>query len=469
MNFTLHTISKFGRKITCALSVFAAVLTTSAFTPAHAEPQVSANQVSIYEHSDETKRVHILISLCKAGFVNTAEMLLQRFPLQGPNAVNRTLFIEGLILKKREALPQAATKFRAALANDPRLTLVRAELAKVLVRMNEPESAKHHLELLATEVQDPQQQAGIRSFIDSLNTSHPFTFSGFVSIAPSSNINNGSSHDTVYSPGIAGVNGVDPLGTISAASQKQSGIGVVAGGSVGYSKNLSSHVQAVVAASASGTYYPLTGLTGAGLSQSAELRYLTGRGYVGLGGVASEGVDTLARALSYTSYGPRMSQIHRLSERDQLQVSATYEWRNYAGSPVNNGNALTLSSVFTHALDSSANVALILGYDSVTQQNAFNSYYGSTFGLGFYKELPRGFTVQAQGSAHIAQFYDQNPFTLTTRYDDNLTSSLNLTKRDWNWFGFAPSLNYTYVRNFSNISLYDFESHSVDFRLTKDF
>ena len=469
MKFNYHNISQLGRNITCALSVFAAVLTSSAFAPAHAEPQVSANQVSIYEHSDEAKRVHILISLCKAGFVDAAEMLLHRFPLQGPTAANRTLFIEGLILEKRGALPQAAAKFRAALANDPRLTLVRSELAMVLVRMNEPDSAKHHLELLAADVKDPQQQAGIRSFIDSLNASHPFTFSGFISIAPSTNINQGSSHDTVYSPGIAGVNGVDPLGTIAASGQKQSGIGVVAGGSIGYSKNLSDHIQAVVAANASGSYFPATGLTGAGLSQSAELRYLTGRGYVGVGGVASEGVDTINRALSYTSYGPRLSILHRLSERDQMQVSATYEWRNYAGSPVNNGTALTLSSVFTHAIDSSSNAALILGYDSVTQQNAFNSYYGGTFGLGFYKELPRGFTVQGQGTAHIAQFYDQNPFTLTTRYDDNLTGSLTFTKRDWNWFGFAPSLNYTYVRNFSNISLYDFDSHSVDFRLTKDF
>ena len=193
----LRNTSQLGRNITCALSVLAAVLTSSALTPAHAEPKISANQISIYEHSDEARRVHILIGLCKAGFVDSAEMLLQHFPLQGQTAANRTLFIEGLILEKRGALAQAAAKFRAALANDPRLTLVRAELAMVLARMDEPESAKHHLELLAADVKDPQQQAGIRSFIDSLNASHPFTFSGFISIEPSSNINNGSSHDTV--------------------------------------------------------------------------------------------------------------------------------------------------------------------------------------------------------------------------------------------------------------------------------
>ncbi len=468
MKIDFRKAAKHGRNFSCALSVLATLWGTAA----HAEPQVSASQISIYEHSDESKRVHILIGLCKAGFVNAAEMLLNKFPLQGPTAANRTLFIEGLILEKRGQFPAAAAKFRGALANDPRLTLVRSELAMLLARMNETDSARHHLELLAADVQDPQQQAGIRSFMDSLNASHPFTFSGFISIAPSTNINNGSSHDTVYSQGIGGIDGVDPLGTISAASQKQSGIGTVAGGSVGFTKNLGEHSQVALSAGATGTYYPLTGITGAGFSQSAELRYLTGRGYMGLGVVGSEGIDTLNRSISYTSFGPRLSFAHRITERDQLSTSLTYEWRNYGNtlpSSDYNGNALTISAIFTHALDSSSNVAFIMGYDSVTQKNTYNSYYGSTLGMGFYKELPRGFTVQGQGTGHLATFYDVNPFQGVVRQDENLTGSLTLTKRDWNIMGFAPSLNYTYTRNFSNISLYDFDSHSVDLRLTKDF
>ena len=477
LNFNFKNILQLGRNITCALSVFAAL----GGTAARAEPQISANQISIYEHSDEAKRVHILIQLCNAGFVNSAEMLLYRFPLQGPTAVDRTLFIEGLIAEKRGALPLAATKFRAALANDPRLTLVRSELAVVLAHMNEPDSAKHHLELLAADVNDPQQQAGIRSFEESLNKSHPLTFSGFVSIAPSTNINQGSSHNTISSASIPNSVTIDqygnvigsvtynPLGTIPLDNQKQSGIGIIAGGSANYTKHLSERIQAVVSAGVTGTYYPLTGLTGASLNQSAELDYLNSHGYVGFGGTASEGVDTQARALNYTSYGPRLSVLHRITERDQLSASVSYEWRNYPSSPTYNGNALTISSVFTHALDSSSNLALISGYDSVTQQLDSNSYYGGTLGFGFYKEMPRGFTVQGQGTAHLAQFYAQYPYQNFARADANLTGSLTLTKRDWNWFGFAPSLNYTYVRNFSNISLFDFDSHSVDFRLTKDF
>ena len=449
-------------------AVFALSLTFSCAAKAD-DFKLDGQQIAYYQSGTEAARVRLLIELIKNNHADMAEALMKRFPLAGPLAQNRIYFLQGLILESRGQLADSATKFRAALANDPKLTLVRSELAMVLARMNETDSAKHHLELLAADAPDSVQQAGIRSFIDSLNASHPFTFSGFISIAPSTNINQGSSHDTVYSPGLGGTAGVDPFGTIAASSQKQSGTGAAAGFNVGYSKNLSERIQAVLAVGANGTYYPVTGLTSAGLSQSAELRYITGHGFVGFGGTAAEGIDTTARALNYTSYGPRLSWAHRLTERDQFTGYVSYEWRNYAGSPSFNGNALTLWSVFTHALDSSSNVALMLGYDSVKQQDAFNSYYGGTFGLGFYKELPHGVTVQSQGTAHLAQFYDQNPFTLSTRQDTNLAGSLTLTKRDWNWFGFAPSLNYTYTRNFSNISIYDYDSHSVDFRLTKDF
>ena len=196
-------------------------------------------------------------------------------------------------------------------------------------------------------------------------------------------------------------------------------------------------------AGAVGTYYPTLAATTLGLSQSAELRYLFQDNYVGLGGVSSQAVDPINRNIAYTSYGPRASLDYMLTPRDQLTGSATYEWRFYPGNSTANGNALLISSVLTHAFDSSSNVALILGYENVTQQIDFNSYYDGTVGLGFYKELPKGITLEGQGTARFAGFDAVNPLALITRYDENYTGSLTLTKRDWNIYGFAPSLNYT--------------------------
>ena len=430
---------------------------------------MSPKQYQQFEAADQSTRARMLIQLVEAGFLDTAEMLLKKYPLSGPEALNRVLFVEGLIAEKRNHLNEAAAKFRQALGNDPRLTLVRAELARLLVRMNETDSAKHHLHLLEAEAPDPVQAAGIRAFIDKLDAQHPWNFSGYVSLAPSTNINQGSSHSTVYSPGIGGIAGLNVIGSIAPQSQKTSGVGLSAGGSVGFTKHLSDKVQGVLAAGVNTTYYPGLHSLALGLSQSAELRYLMPDGYIGIGGVASQSGDPVNVALGYDSYGPRMSFSQLLGPRDRLTGSVLYEWRNYVNNPAATGSAFQISSILTHSIDQTSNLGFITGYERVDQGIAYNSYQDATVGLGFYKELPRGFNVQGQATARFAGFDDVNPFTLSTRQDQNYTGSLTLTKRDWNWVGFAPSLNYTYTRNVSNIELYDYDNHAVDFRLTKDF
>lgn len=458
-----------GRVIFSALFVLALASMVNAPSQAQAEPAITAQNIQAYQAADENHRIRILIKLVGAGYVNAAEQMLHSFPLQGPLAGNRTLYIEGLIAEKRGHLTEAAAKFRSALASDPHLTLVRVELTKVLANLDETDSAKHHLQLLEAETTDPQQLAGMRSFMEKLDARHPFTFSGFVSIAPSTNINQGSSQSTVYSPGIAGVDGVGAVGTIAPSGQAMSGVGITAGGNVGFTHRFGDDWQSVLAAGLTGVYYPSLNSVSLSASQSAEARYLIKDGYLGFGGAASESADPINMDLAYTSIGPRISMSKLLTQRDQLTASALYEWRNYVTSPTSNGNALTVNAVLTHALDSTSNIALLGGYENVTQQLAFNSYQDVSVGLGAYKELPHGITAQLQGTARFAGFDDVNPFTLSTRQDQNLTGSITLTKRDWNLFGFAPSLNYTYTRNFSNISLFDFDSNNIDFRLTKNF
>ncbi len=434
-----------------------------------AEAPLTPDQIAYYQSGDENARVRLLIEMTHTGHLDAAETLLKRFPLQGKLAENRTLFLEGLILENRGQLNASTVKFRSALANDPKLTMVRAELAQVLARLDETDSAKHHLELLVAEAPSPEQAAGIRSFMQQLDANHPLKFSGFVAVAPSTNINLGSSHDTVYAPGLGGVGGAGSSWQIAPANQKQSGTGITAGANLGFAHHLGDHFQGVLAAGAVGTYYPTLSAATLGLSQSAELRYLTTTGYLGLGGISSETIDPVNRALAYTSYGLRGSFETMLTQRDQLAGSATFEFRNYPGGPASNGTALMLSSVLTHAIDSSSNVALILGYENVNQQIDFNSYHDGTLGLGFYKELPHGITLEGQATARFAGFDGVNPLALVTRTDENYTGSLTLTKRDWYFLGLAPSLNYTYTRNVSNIAVYDYDSHAVDVRLTKKF
>lgn len=417
-------------------------------------------QISEYEASTESARAKLLITLAKSGQHELAASLLKRYPLTGKFGGNRQLFIEGLILKARGNLTGAAKNYRTALADDPGLTLVRAELAQTLFLLQEDDSAKHHLNLLMAEAPNEYEAQGIRSFIDAIDARRPFTINGFVSVAPSTNVNNGSSIDTVYN---------SDGSTIEVGEQKKSGIGFSAGMNAGYSHRLGNDFSLVLAGGANATVYTDSDYNFYGASQSAELRYLLTDGFVGAGLVASENLKNDELGLSYYSYGPRVSLQKAITPQDRINLSSVYEWRNYPDDEVSDGTALILDGSWSHAFDSSLTVSLNAGFDRITSGIDYNSYNAYSAGFSLYKELPFGITTDLYGEVRSAEFDELFPLYDKVREDTRWTGSVRLTKRDFNLWGYAPAIEYTYIYNDSNIANYHFDSHSVDFRLSKDF
>jgi len=451
------------RTVFCALSF---LLFTSAATLAAKAVEPSPQQIVEYEASNETTRVKLLITLTKSGQHELAASLLKRYPLSGKFGKNRQLFIEGLILKARGNLTGAAKNYRAALADDPSLTLVRAELAQTLFQLEEDESAKHHLNLLMAEAPNEYEAQGIRSFIDTIDARRPFTFNAYVSVAPSTNVNNGSSNETIYSP----LWGVEM--DIDDESREQSGIGFSTGFSAGYAHRLGNDFSVVLGGGINANIYTNDDYNRYGASQSAELRYLLTGGFLGAGIVASQnyGYDILEQEHEfYYSYGPRVSLQKAISPKDRINLSSVYEWRDYEVNSQSNGTALMLDGSWNHAFDSSLTASLGTGYDRIKTELDFTSYETWSGSVGLYKELPRGITVDLNGEVRFSEFDAMHPIAGVTREDTRLTGTVALTKRDFNIWGYAPSLEYTYVYNDSNISLYEFDSHALDFRLSKNF
>lgn len=417
----------------------------------------------MYERGSEGERVKLLIFLAKSGNHDQAEFLLQRFPLQGPYAANRTRFIHGLIQRARGDLTGAAETFRAALASDPKLTMVRAELAQTLVALDEDDSARHHLELLAADAPSAEAASGVRAFIDQVDQHRPYKFSGYVSLAPTSNANNGSRHATVYSPLLGADLSIDDTG------RKNSGIGAAVGGSVGYQKRLGNDFSVVAAANAEARIYDDKAYNAYTLSQSVELRRLSDDGYIGLGAVSSQTLKSDEIGVGYISYGPRLSLNKAFGAKDRLMASAVHEWRDYTDSASSDGTAIMVDGAFTHAFDSSFNTTASVGFDKVKTNLETTSYHAWSGGLAMYKELPHGITVNLSGEVRRTSFDGFSILTGKTRRDTRLTGTIGLTKRDFNIKGFAPSVEYTYINNLSNTALFDYDAHAVDVRLTKDF
>jgi outer membrane protein len=446
------TITNAKRAALCALVLFLPI-SADAAAP-------SAQQLATYESLPETERVKLLVFMAKSPDAANVAALLKRYPLEGPFAANRKLFLEGLVFKTIGKYTQAAAKFRAALADDPSLTLVRSELAETLVILQEDDSALHQLKLLEAEAPDVASASGIRSFIDQVDSRRPYTINGYVSLAPSTNLNNGSSHTTVYSPTLKVDLTPDP---------PKSGIGIASGISGAFTKRLGNDLMFVASGGADVTLYSEKDFNSYGLSESLEMRRLIPQGYIGIGLVSSQKLDKDDFAPYYLSYGPRISASLQLSPQNHLNLSARHEWWNQKPEGKADSTTINLDGSWTHAWNATFNTTAFAGFDKIKTPSAISSYHIISGGLSIYKELTYGITTTATGTVTKADYNGVNGIAAKKRADNRLVSSLVITKRDYNIFGFAPSLSYTFVDNFSNIDNYDYTSHAVDFRLTKDF
>jgi outer membrane protein len=480
--------------LTLSTSVFAV---TVAALAGSVEP--STEQIAAYEKSTEGARVKLLIALAKQGQHELADTMLQRYPLTEKYAVNRTLYIEGLILRGRKDNEGAASKFRAALADDPKLTVVRSELAQTLADMGEDDSAKHHLKLLEAEAPDEQAAANIRAFVKHIDSNRPYKFSAFMSLAPTTNFNNGSSHNSTQAFNF--YSGTMDDATIEKKSRKRSGVGLQTGGSVSYNKALSEHFTLLGTLGASASVYKDKSYDSFNLSQSVDLRYNTDLGSVSVGFGANEGKNLKIKEKSVTnpaldpsvtppdpglvstgqgassgpqntttySFGPRVSVSMNVTQRDIITASISVNLQRYPKAKAINSWVSYSDLAWTHFVDPSFNVTTSVGFNRL--KSDYDAYSYKTFyaGLGVYKELPHGLTVNLSGQVQRSLFDEYNLLGQTVRKDTRAIGSLGIVKRDWNIFGFAPSVEYTFVKNFSNLRIYDYDSHNFDIRLTKDF
>ncbi|MGE3829697.1 MAG: surface lipoprotein assembly modifier [Parvibaculaceae bacterium] len=457
----------FGRALLCCAALSAAFSLLAA-SSAKAAVATQAEE-SYFESLPETMKLKALYNLARTGRHELAADLLERHPLTGPYAENRTLFIEGLIAKARGDLQGAADKFRAALANDPKLTLVRAELSMVLHMMGEDDSAKHHLELLMGAAPTAKDARDIRSFIDSIDAARPFRMSAYVSLAPSTNINRGTTNNEIL-PGFE----IDDEG------RKKSGIGITAGVNVGYTKHLADRLDAVVGGGVHAVQYQDDDFDQVLFSETAELRQLLDTGYVGFGAVAAQSLggkfadltsfNDFSGEISTTSFGPRISFLNRFTPTlayngSLMLLRQDFEEEYRDGWRLNLDGQLTRT--FATDLTGYVSGGIERGLTDDRKDLEYWAFYG---GVGVYKELRWGISTTAEVEARYEHYDDIfSAWVPENREDWQIDTTINLWKRDWNFYGYSPAIEYRYTWNDSNIAFYEYDSHTVDIRLTKDF
>lgn len=396
----------------------------------------------------------------------TAERLLAATTYAQPNDRLIKDFYIGVIRKAQGRNGEATAIFRRLLDDHPEFDRVRLELADTLFRQQEDISARHHLDLmLGASASNPDLAATARSYINAIDSRRRWSLSSYVSIAPSTNLNQGGDNRVVY------VNGL-PF-TIADRNLKKSGVGLAFGAQAGYSHPLTDRIDLIASAGGAFKRFGDSEFNDALVNVSVGPRYRFDWGYVGLHGIADR--RWVADDNYYASWGGLASTLLRFSHRDLLFTDVTCSDRRFDHSwqstdlSYQNGVACGLSSRWEHHFDTLTYVNALggLGRERTGLEHLDNQNWFAGFGL--HRELPWATSVYFQGIYTDKDYRGIYPTTTTARQDKRIDLSLNVTKRDLELFGLAPMLQYTYTINDSNVSLYRFDAHGVNLTLTKRY
>ncbi len=414
------------------------------------------------------KRLKILVALIRDNQPDAAEQLLRAAPFDGEFAQNRNLFITGMIERARGNLEHAAEIYRTVLANDPNLTMVRLELAATLHALDQTEGAKHHLELLKGAAPTPELARNFGDFIAAIDASRPWSFNAWLSLAPSTNFNNGTALEYHSLFGLTG--------TIGELSRKKSGIGIKGGANAAYVFELGNKLQAIVA---TGTYfeqYEGDLFDKIALNQNVELRRNHARGSIGIGMSFSEsfyktngsGGFPYANETAW-SFGPQVTIRHLLTNALNLETRLSHRWNVFNVANFSDGSSTSLTNRLALTMSSSQVLYAMAGGDRNKTDYDHTSTWAGWGGLGIYQEVPFGVTVYGEAKLRYSVSDGDYPFLLAPRENTRLDARAVLTKRDFSLYGLAPQLEYTYTKNWSNDDLSEFDSHGLAVTLTRAF
>lgn len=422
-------------------------------------------------------RVAAIEQLIANGAFDDADALLTNLnppPGAGPEIDAR--FLRGALRKAQGQLPEAIAIFRELLAAHPKLTRARFELAHALFLQQEDEAAQHHFDLVRGALNNPDLDRVVQSFVDQMAQRRRWTASAYFSIAPSTNLNQGADTRTVS------FNGLDF--SLDEHTHRKSGVGVVAGFNAGYRYPLTDRLDMVVGGGANARQYEedvfndyvATGEVGpryrfdwgdVGLYATASRRWFSRDAYQ-LGKTAPSG-HTIGADPYALFMGGRLAISTRFSPQDVSNSSFACLQKRYDVFVWQDGWNCSEQLSIDHFIDSSTFVRLLGGFEMERTHTDNQNYMAGNVGVGVYHEFGWGVTLYGQMTYTRRAFDGIYPTTTYARNDNRYDASLMITKRDWQIFGLAPSLQYTYSLQDSNVDFTNFDAHGVSITLTKKF
>jgi outer membrane protein len=454
--------------VTC-LTLLGAPLSHAQTAPASAPPPgetISVDAIATrWPQMNFYQRRVVLDQLIQVGELALAEKFLADLKPSTPEEALEAKALLGVLRKTQGRYAEAAETFRAVLVTTPGAARVRMLLAQTLFAQQEDDGARHHFELLLGGSGVPGDTVA-QTYINAIDQRRRWSLTSYLTLAPSTNINQGTN-----TADIGNFNGLN--GKLDERNVKKAGIGIAGGAQAGYRLPLTDTLDLVTSVGANARRYGDHRFNDLVASVSAGPRARFDWGTIGLYGIADR--HWTADTVYGGSYGGQLATTVRLGTADILFSDLICSNRRFSTHweqtdlTFQNGYACAVSSRLEHHLTSSSYATAIsrVGRERTATEHLNNDSW--TAGAGYFTELPFGLSVYNQALYTRTKYQGRYPTFDFARADGRWDLSAQFTKRDWQIFGLAPSVQYTYSVNKSTVNFLSYDAHAVNVTLTKKF
>lgn len=396
--------------------------------------------------------------LLREGRFDEAEALLARLDQRRPGD-QQLRFLTGMVAMARGDHARAIRIFRALLIDHPDAARIRLELARAYFLDKDYGNADRQFRLVRTGRHPPEVLANIDQYLFAIRQDKDWSWSLKLALAPDSNLNAATSSREVTLSGL-------PF-ELSDDARKRSGIGLAAEGAVEYAPRIGPRSRLRLGVAAQRREYSGGEFDDMALALHAGPRLVSPRWDTSLlatGFIRWYGGDPLVRAA-----GGRIEATHYPSSNLSLTGALSAQAIDHARDDTRDGALYSASLGLFHPLGTTSAVAAKGRIGRQTAREPGHSNWSIDLSASYFRELPGGFTVGFEPGFGVTRFDAALPLFGKTRSDRSVTAEVSLLNRHIVLSRFTPRIGYALTRQWSNIDLYAFTRHRVEFGLTTVF
>lgn len=403
------------------------------------------------------ERVNLLMQ--QGRFADAHALAEREWPPQTQNRAVRLDFIRAMSLKAQGRHQEAIAVLRRINSENPSFTRVRAELAHSLFVVGDHDAARFHFTDLTRSVDDSQMRDAFDAYLSAMRRQRPYRIGGYVSLAPSTNINNRTTARTII------VNNI-PF-ELTEESRARSGVGLSGGLSGERTFLFAKELTLTVAGRFDGTKYRQAEFDKFQMSGSSFLRKRVGRHLFGAGLIADY------QNQSHESYRNGIGgavEYGRVFEAGRhLFVSARLMHYRYPGLDFLDGWQASASLVGRQTLAPGHHLTAGLRFTTELTRRDYYDNNGASLFVAHAREWRGGLISEFEPSVGVRRYRAKDPVFGIKRKDVEVGGAVRLMHRKLNFEGFTPRVEYSYLRQLSNHPLQERDTHGVNVVMTREF